>query len=232
MSFFFCPVELEVGTPVVLDGDTAHHIGTVRRMKPGEELELQDPRGARFSARVEAVVKRSLTILPLAAAPIPAPARASITLLQALISEQNLDLILQKATELGAVKVVLFPAEHSPHRLVDDRLAHKTDRWNQIIRNACEQSGRPVPTELIVTDSLEDALAHRGGTVILLDEHGSSTHTSEDSTLIVGPEGGLTDSEKALAHDVGATTMAVGPYTLRSETAAIAGMTICIASRA
>ena len=230
MSFFFCPADLALGTSVELEGDIAHHIGTVRRIKKGEEIQLQDPRMRRFLARVDAVTKRSVTITPLSEITLPPETAHTVTLIQALVSEQNIDLILQKATELGAQKIVLFQSEHSPHSIRTDRLPHKLDRWTEIARNACEQSGRPSLPLIIVTPSLTDALEDAAGVIVVLDQSGDAFPNPQTLTLIVGPEGGLSEGEISLLKNRSALFARISAYTLRSETAALAGLASALRS--
>ena len=226
MSYFFCPVDLSVDTSFILEGDLAHHIGNVRRIKKGEEIELQDPRERRFIVRVDAVAKRSVTITPLSEVTLPATPKHRVILLQSYVSEQNIDLILQKATELGTNKIVLFQAEHSPHTIPTDRLAHKLERWSDILRSACEQSGRPALPTLQISDSLAHALTHAEGTLVALDQAGDEMPAAEKISLIVGPEGGLSKTEIALLKNHSALFTRIGEYTLRSETAAIASLAV------
>lgn len=226
MSFFFSPVELTRGVSVVLEGDAAHHIGTVRRIRQGEEIQLQDPRERRFLVRVDVASKRSVTITPLSELSVPAAPAHSVILLQALVSEQNIDLILQKATELGTKKIVLFQGERSPHTIPADRLSHKLARWIDISRNACEQSGRPTLPTLHVVSSLREALIHAEGVLVALDESGGAFPSADKVTLAVGPEGGLSEQEFSLLKNQSGVFAQIGAYTLRSETAAIAGLAV------
>lgn len=227
MSFFFIDSMLEPGIPATITGETAHHIGTVRRMKAGTEIMLQDPSGARYLVRIESSGKRELVVLPLSPAPIPAPPQRRVSLLQAHIAEQKLDIVLQKATELGAARIIVWQAEHSPHEIAAERIAHKRERFTAIMRNACEQSGRPNVPELIFADSLATALADTGSTQhILLDAAGTDTIVYADNiALIVGPEGGFSDTERELCAQRSIPILSIGAYTLRAETAAIAGLT-------
>lgn len=225
MSFFFVDTPLFAGQQAKISGDAAHHIAAVRRMKAGEEVELQDPSGARFLCRIDAVTKRTLEATPLTPLPLPLAPSRSVTLLQAHIAEQKLDLVLQKATELGATRIVIWQAEHSPHGISTDRLAHKTERFAAIMQNACEQSGRPDVPALAFADSLASALALLSDeTPILLEAGGGAALPAGSLALIVGPEGGFSPGEIALCAEREMPSLALGTYTLRAETAAIAAL--------
>ncbi len=229
MSFFFVDETLALGSAVRIGGEPAHHIGTVRRAKRGEEMELQDPAGNRFVARIEEIGKREIAVLPVRVAELPASPARRVSLLQANISEQKLDIILQKATELGADSIVIWQADHSPHAVRPDRAAHKLDRFEAIIRNACEQSGRPHMPELSLAASLAEAIEGRAGCV-RLDAGAGRMALSETgaAALIVGPEGGFSDEERAFCASRAIPAASIGTYTLRAETAAIAGLSVAL----
>lgn len=229
MSFFFIDEPLAIGTPTTVGGEAAHHIGTVRRIKKGEEIQLQDPSGLRVLARIEEVDRRSLTVMPLRAADMPAAPKRPVTLLQAYIAEQKLDMVLQKATELGAAHIMIWQADHSPHELSDERMAHKTERFAAIMRNACEQSGRPEVPSLSFADSLESALQMlRDESPVFLDAGSSQAIPSGPLALIVGPEGGFSETENLLRDARSISSVSLGAYTLRSETASIAGLAVSL----
>jgi 16S rRNA (uracil1498-N3)-methyltransferase len=194
-------------------------------MKVGEEIHLQDTTGSRFVVRIDTVHKRSLVVTPLRTAPVPPPPTRHVTLLQAYIAEQKLDLIIQKATELGAAQVVVWQAEHSPHEIAPERMAHKHERFVAIMRNACEQSGRPDVPTLSFVSSLAEALARASSNICMLEAGGTDTAPTNTSlSLIVGPEGGFSSDEYALCTENKVGKISLGSYTLRAETAAIAGL--------
>lgn len=224
MSFFFVETPLTIGTPAEISGDAAHHIAAVRRMKVGDQVELQDPSGARFVAEIVEAGKRSLTVTPLRMTPLPLPPERQVTLLQAYIAEQKLDVVLQKATELGAARIIIWQAEYSPHEVSADRMAHKIERFLAIMQNACEQSGRPDIPMLDFAPSLEAALNMTDATPLALDASGTGAFPTGPLALIVGPEGGFSDDERYVRNARQISTVSLGTYTLRAETAAIAGL--------
>lgn len=229
MSFFFVDEPLSLDTPAQIGGETARHIGTVRRAKRGEEIEMQDPAGNRFVVRIEEVDKREIMVLPLRVAELPRQPERRISLLQANISEQKLDLILQKATELGAESIVIWQADHSPHAIPSDRAEHKLERFRAILTNACEQSGRPQVPDLSLAPNLAEAIDGRAGCVRLDAGAGRLALADADTAaLIVGPEGGFSDEERTLCASRSIPAASIGTYTLRAETAAIAGLSVAL----
>ncbi len=229
MSFFFIDEPLSVGTPAIVGGEAAHHIGTVRRIKKGEEVELQDPSGARFLCRVDSISKRSLGVSPLEQRPLLLAPSRSVILMQAYIAEQKLDLVVQKATELGAARIIIWQADYSPHEMSEDRRAHKQERFEAIARNACEQSGRPHVPTIEFADSLESAFGRIADeTPVVLDAGGSRTIPHGSLALIVGPEGGFSEMERGICATRSIPSASLGTYTLRAETAAIAGLAVSL----
>lgn len=230
MSYFQCEGTFAVGKEAVISGETFTHIAQARRVKVGEMIEVQDSVPRRFEAEVARVEKRELVILPKIELPLPPGPKKEVTLLQAYVSEQKLDFILQKTTELGVAHLVLFPSENSPHGIAGDRLEHKQERWKKILVSSCEQSGRPIPPEITIVPSIGDALKLVRGDLFLLDQEGGVPPKSNagDTTLAVGPEGGFTDGEKGSLKNTGAAPISMGPYTLRAETAAVVGVGVLV----
>ncbi|MDB5187604.1 MAG: rsmE [Candidatus Kaiserbacteria bacterium] len=226
MNYFRYDGRLKLGEQTTIRNDVARHIRDSRRMKVGEEVSIQDFTPQRFLARITEVDRNTITVEPFKEIELPQEPAHRVTLLQALIAEQNIDMILQKTTELGVATIILFQADRSPNTVKEDRLDHKLTRWNNILNAACEQSGRTNPPFLAIEKSLAHALTHAHGSVLLLDYEGSALKSSdEEATIIVGPEGGFTSEEKEtiLAHPQ-STSVSIGTYTLRAETAAIAGV--------
>lgn len=239
MNYFHCDATLSLHEHTDVTGATARHIRDSRRMKVGDEIIVQDTVPRRYRATIVQCDPRSITIEPIAEIVLPHEPIRHVTLLQALISEQNIDLVLQKTTELGVASIVLFDADHSPHTFKTDRTDHKIERWNNILLAACEQSGRVEPPHLSLTSSLDEALRAIDGACVLLDENGDrwetlclatlgDTGSPTSIALIVGPEGGLSEAEKDKARAYGARLVKIGPYTLRAETAAVAGITLFV----
>jgi 16S rRNA (uracil1498-N3)-methyltransferase len=212
------------GECIELTGEEFHHAVRVARCHEGEEIELLDGRGAMALAVVEALAKQSATVR--IAAPIvdDREARVPLTLAMALIQPEKFELALQKATELGVARIVPILTAHGEVRA--ERVAGKRDRWEKIVLEAVKQSGRshiPLITEVL---PFEGALTDAPGAIIF-DADGTPAHSAAaPSTLFIGPEGGWSGEEIALARRSGATVRSLGPRRLRAETAAIAALAI------
>ncbi|MDO8505299.1 MAG: 16S rRNA (uracil(1498)-N(3))-methyltransferase [bacterium] len=236
MPYFLFEKSLEIGREYTITGEEAHHIAQVRRARVGEYIILQGSDELRFRACVLSVSRHSLTVKVAEKIEVPPEPTFSITLYQALTSEQPLDYILQKSTELGVSRVVLFHSAYSPYRFEGDRLRKKIERWGKILQEAAKQSERVRPPELAWQNDFEGVLAQvREEHICVLDETGAETFNTlakkqkniSSLSLLVGPEGGFSKEElielRALRN---ATIIKMGPRVLRAETAVTAAVAI------
>jgi 16S rRNA (uracil1498-N3)-methyltransferase len=218
---FFCPEGLLPDSDMPLPAAVAHHAERVLRLAIGDEVILFDGAGGECAATLLALGKQPVARLgPRLAMERESP--LAITLVQALASGDKMDWIVQKAVELGAVAVQPVAAERSLLKLSGDRAAKRVAHWQQIAVSACEQSGRnrvPVVGEilpaqglrLILAPGADGALARRappGGPL----------------SVLIGPEGGWSPSELALAEHAGCAPLALGPRVFRTETAGLAAL--------
>ena len=238
-----------------IEGEDAHHLTRVLRVERGQKYELSDNRNV-YLAEVEAARKDLVSFAILEKLPAEELA-VHITLLAALIKFDRFELLVEKATELGVAAIVPFMAERSEKGL--DRAAEKRlSRWRRIAREASEQSRRATLPEIAEVVSFAAALAVEAEMKLALDvgqvfnlrpifnrpvENSdlSSGRRIEnppqienlphkDYALLVGPEGGWTERERAAFVEHGWTPVSVGRSILRTETAAIAGIAIIIGS--
>ncbi len=152
----------------------------------------------------------------------PREPRLLLEIALALIQPDKFELVLQKATELGAASFLPITTERTEVRA--ERVAGKEDRWRKILLEAAKQSGRLVVPKLAAPEAFEVALA-RPGVNVLLDPAGAAAPPPGDSLrLFIGPEGGWSNPELARAAAMGAASWSLGPLRLRAETAAIAGV--------
>ncbi len=207
-----------------VSGDEFHHSVRVVRIRAGEEVELFDragnlARGVVDSIERDHAVIRAGEAIPSREAPV------DIHLAMAIIQLDKFELVLQKATELGVRSIVPLVTEHVELR--PERYAGKAERWERIVFEAVKQSGRSVVPVIEPPTKFADAL-RRDGAKILLDADSSSTAGQPDNptTLFIGPEGGWSEAELALARDAHCLFRSLGPRRLRAETAAIAAMAV------
>jgi 16S rRNA (uracil1498-N3)-methyltransferase len=221
------------GTNVV-EGEPFHYLARVLRVKPGEALEVFDGVSKVFHAKVTSVEDATLCLE--LGPPREASAALPVWLLQGLPKADKFELVLQKATELGVAAVVPVVMERSVSRPKDG--AAKAERWLKIATEAARQCGRADVPQVPEPCSLEDALKMlpASAQVLVLDEEEKTTRLSSladagTPVLVVGPEGGLTRGEVEQLEAKGARTVTLGPRILRTETAALAALSVILHRR-
>jgi len=229
LALFYVDALPEVGEVAVVDGDEGFHAANVRRIRPGEELDLGDGDGTVAHCVVEDVGKGRLTakVLDRTTVPLPSP---SVTVVQALPKSDRSELAIELATEAGADAFVAWQASRCVARWES---AAKVDkglrRWGAVARSAARQSRRPyIPSVsgVVSTAELAQRVRDDGATTLVLHESATvkltelSVAQPDSLLLIVGPEGGIADDEISALVDAGATAVRLGPTVLRTSTAA------------
>jgi 16S rRNA (uracil1498-N3)-methyltransferase len=213
-------------------GDDAHHLTRVLRVEPGQRFEISDNRDV-YLAEVETARKSLVDFSILERLPAVAPV-GRIELFASLIRFERFEDLIEKATELGVASIIPVEAERSEKGLA--RAAEKRlPRWRRIAREASEQSRRARLPEIDAPLELSEAIRHEAAYRFLLDEGEAqpilgalpANHQADDSiALLVGPEGGWTDRERAAISEGGWRAVSLGPTILRAETAAIAALAV------
>ena len=228
----FVDARLEPGARVTLPSDAASHLTRVLRLGEGDACTLFDGRGGEYAARIASAGRREVTVQVGAHDPTERESPLRLVLLQGLARGERMDLIVQKATELGAAAIRPVHTEHSGVRLDERQSTRKRDHWRGIAVAACEQCGRNRLPEILEPLSLDDALsAAPTGLRLTLSLDLPPAALAREAlasagaiTLLVGPEGGLAASEERLAASHGFQALRLGPRVLRTETAALAAL--------
>jgi 16S rRNA (uracil1498-N3)-methyltransferase len=227
-----CDARLATGRELELPETAAQHVARVLRLRVGHAIELFDGSGDDYAAEIVAIVQGRVTVRVGERRPgIPA-SPLSLTLVQGVSRGERMDLTLQKATELGVQGIVPVLTARSVVRLDSEQAGRKLRHWRGIIASACEQSGRSLVPEVGEPRTLDAYLAIPStSTRLLLDP--SATHPlgglpAPDAAvdLLIGPEGGLEESEIDAAVAAGFTPVRIGPRILRTETASLAAIAI------
>jgi 16S rRNA (uracil1498-N3)-methyltransferase len=231
MPRFYCPAPLAVGAIVTLPEAVAHHI-QVLRLAPGQIVTLFNGDGGEYSATLDNIAKRSVSAEVKAHHPREVELPFAVTLAQALPEAAKMDWIVEKAVELGASGIVPLAAQRCVVRLSAERAEKRLAHWQGIIVAASEQSGRNRLAQLGQLQDYKQWITQQDmHKRIILSPRGNQSladwarhHGPQAVTLVVGPEGGLSEDEEnaALAH--GALALGMGPRILRTETAGLAAL--------
>ncbi|KAA0120425.1 16S rRNA (uracil(1498)-N(3))-methyltransferase [Mycolicibacterium sp. P9-22] len=226
-ALFYVDALPGVGGIAVVDGDEGFHASNVRRIRPGEELDLSDGAGTVAHCVVEEAVKGRLSARVLDVIEVPRPV-PTVTIAQALPKSERSELAIELATEAGADGFLAWQAQRCVARWES---AAKVDkglrRWEAVARSAARQSRRAHVPEIEAMVSTAQLLT-RVPAALTLVLHESATVPLADIgladaaavLLVVGPEGGISDEELGALTGAGARTVRLGPSVLRTSTAA------------
>jgi 16S rRNA (uracil1498-N3)-methyltransferase len=216
-----------------IEGDDAQHIKRVLRAEVGQRFEISDGDSAWLAEITEARKDRVVfqTIEP--AASVPPPLR--MTVAAALVKFDRFEWMLEKATELGAERILPVEAVRSDKGLFE-AAQKRVERWRRIVRESAQQSRRLRPPEVADAVRFAGALAEPADYRYFLEEEPGApallsvlpeVRRAEDRVLLViGPEGGWTADERTRASGAGWQPVSLGPQILRAETAAMAGLAV------
>jgi 16S rRNA (uracil1498-N3)-methyltransferase len=229
--------------PFVLPEEKAHYVRDVLRLAPGDALEIFDGTGRILRGRLQKVDDRDVVCwIESDETSARAESPCEVTLFQAIPKGDRWTWVLEKATELGVSRVVPVETERTVVQIPDDRLDAKLDRWHRVVRAAARQCGRTVTPTLERPRSFREATTRQHERTNLhacfaphpesertLPEALDALDTTDESPacgLWIGPEGGFTPDELERLDAVGTTVAALGPRILRTETAAVASVTL------
>ncbi|MFY3002319.1 16S rRNA (uracil(1498)-N(3))-methyltransferase [Achromobacter xylosoxidans] len=227
---FFCDAPLSAGARIALPEAQAHHAIRVLRLRAGEPMVLFNGQGGEYPAVLEIEGKAGFAQLG-AFDPREAELAGRITLVQGLPAGDKMDWVVEKAVELGAARVCPIAAQRSVLQLAGPRLEKRVAHWQRIAQSAAEQCGRNRLMAVDAPMALADWLARPADGLRLLCHPQADTDLAgllgatpglASLTLLVGPEGGWSDQELALAREAGVQAVRFGPRVLRTETAGLA----------
>jgi len=205
------------------------YLGSVLRLKRGDHVLAFNGRGQERFAAIASLARAQgeLALLDFVD-PLP-ESKLALTLVQALPKTEAMDLVVQKATELGVRALWPVTSDFSVVRLDPERAERRAVHWRRIAQSACEQSGRHRPPEIRAVQPLAQCLEQipTDSTRIVLDPRADAPLSSAepptgDLFLMIGPEGGFSEADLERIERHGVRRMRLGPRTLRAETAAIA----------
>lgn len=222
------------GDVVLLTGEDARHIARALRMQPGESLTMCDGDGTDYNCVLEQAVPDEVRARIIGAHPSAGEPDIRVTLYMALPKADKMELIVQKATELGVTEITPFLSSRCVSRPDDRALDKKCVRWGKIAAEAAKQCGRGriphVRSAVPMTEAVRQAAQ---ATLPLLLYEGERENglcaalhgkVPETVSLMVGPEGGFAPEEAATAVSAGLKSVSLGPRILRCETAPLAAL--------
>ena len=229
-----CHVDLplQVGADLALPERAANHLVRVLRLREGDACVLFNGDGHDYPARLAAIGKREARVEVLAREPVANESPLRIVLLQGIARGEKMDLILQKATELGVAAIIPVMAERTEVKLDAERTAKRMTHWRSVVVSACEQSGRASIPGLAQPLGLAQGAAAIAEdcmklTLDLLGEDSlASLHApaSRRVAVAIGPEGGWSPRDRETLRQAGFGGLRLGPRILRTETAGLAAI--------
>ncbi len=233
MPRFYCTAPLPTDGDFDLPPDAAHHASRVLRLRVGEELQMFDGEGHECHGVIADLSGKRVLVSNIKQVDALRESPLHTVLAQALCSSEKMDWIIQKATELGVTEIQPLDTERSVARLSTERAEKRMAHWRQVTISACEQCGRntlPVihpPIDIMAW--LRKLREQTGGKFILLPEGATAlsaqARPAGPAVLMIGAEGGFSPAESETALLCGFTPIRMGARVMRTETAAIAGLT-------
>ncbi len=230
------------GAELALPPNASRHV-QVLRLQPGGQITLFDGRGGQWQAEVLAIGRKTVSARVLAQQAVECELICRVTLALGMPANERMDALVEKATELGVAQIAPLVCERSVLRVAGDRAERKAAHWQAIAVAACEQSGRnqlplvappralrdwladlppPCPPELRLLLSLSPGAAPLAR--VLMDRPRTGA-----TTVLSGPEGGLSPTEIALAEGLGFMPVSLGARVLRADTAPLAALSVIAA---
>ncbi len=234
LTRLFIDERLSAGATLRLDGDQARYVGRVLRLRPGDLLRVFNGDDGEFDAQLQKVTKSSAELLVEGPVESATESALKLHLVQGISRGERMDFVIQKATELGVKRITPVFTEYGVVKLDEKRAAKRRDHWQGVAESACEQSGRIRPPLIDAPVALNtwfgmgaketdtDLILRPGAPTALASTNAPTTKVC----LLIGPEGGFSDQEYDDAELAGFTAVSLGPRVLRTETAALAAVSV------
>ena len=235
--FFVTPAQ--VGEEeIYIEGSDVNHMKNVLRMKAGEELMVSDGNNWQYRCAVKEYLPEKAVLKITKKELVDTELPSKIYLFQGLPKQDKMELIVQKAVELGACQVIPVMTRRCVVKLDEKKAAKKVSRWQQIAESAAKQAGRGYVPEIRDVMTLEEALAFAGQLDVRLIPYELAEgmeHTrdvigkimpGQSVGIFIGPEGGFEKEEVEQAVEKGVLPVTLGKRILRTETAGLAVLSV------
>ena len=217
----------KVGSEAVLDKDVHHHLLKVLRFPIGSMITLFNGDGYDYVAKIVSV-NRICKVEVNTREKNNSESSLDLTLAQGIAKGEKMDFLIQKAVELGVNRIVPLQTERCVVRLKGEKIAKRIEHWQKIANHACAQSGRAVVVEVDTQKTLSELLSVKVSNGFVLHHQATNTLSNikptSKATILIGPEGGLSEQEIELANGTGFQSVLLGKRILRTETASLAAI--------
>lgn len=233
MHRFYLPGGLPAAGPLQFPRDIARQLSRVLRMRPGDKIGVFDGSGVQWTIELDEVSQRAATGHVVDVTRPGTESHVNITLYQSIIDAAQFELVLQKGVELGVKRFVPLVTDRVRGAGPTGASDHRRTRWARIVREAAEQSGRVRVPDVMAPVTLEDAFEEPPAGLFVVPWEGETSRSlravlrAQQSEpvdavcILIGPKGGLTESEIEFLRTRRALVVTLGNRVLRSETAAI-----------
>ena len=240
MHHFFVDKGQITETEIQIVGTDVRHIRNVLRMQPGEDLEVGDGQGSEYYCRIREINEEAVVAEILYRQQSEAELPSRIFLFQGLPKGDKLELIIQKAIELGAAEIIPVDMKRSVAKVDAKKAGKKQERWNGIAQSAAKQSKRGVIPQVTKPMSFREALVYARQADILLVPYEGAENMEETRKIIseikpgqsvavwIGPEGGFDREEVEALKEQNGKIVTLGRRILRTETAGLAVLSILV----
>lgn len=235
--FFVTPQQVKEET-IWIEGTDVNHIKNVLRMKIGEELQISDGNNKKYLCEIVSMTSDEVCVQIKEELQSDTELPSKIYLFQGLPKSDKMELIVQKAVELGAYEIIPVATKRAVVKLDDKKAAKKVERWNSIAEGGAKQSGRNVIPEVKRVMSYKEAIQYAKELDVVLipyelaegmqetKEIISNVQPGQSIGIFIGPEGGFETAEVEYAIENGAKAITLGKRILRTETAGLTTLSI------
>lgn len=238
MQHFFVTPEQVQENKIYIEGSDVNHMKNVLRMRVGEETMISDGNNLTYRCQIEQYMEGHAVLEILEVYPVDTELPSHLYLFQGLPKQDKMELIVQKAVELGVYQVIPVATKRSVVRLDEKKATKKVSRWQQIAGSAAKQAGRGYIPEVRNVMSYKEALAYAAELDVVLIPYELAEGMAETKEIIqkivpgasvgifIGPEGGFEQEEVEAAIEAGARAITLGKRILRTETAGFTTLSI------
>lgn len=238
MYHFFVTPEQVKGEHIYIEGSDVNHIKNVLRMKVGQELEISDGDNKKYLCEIASITSEEVCVMIQEERSVDTELLSKIYLFQGLPKSDKMELIVQKAVELGAYEIIPVATKRAVVKLDEKKALKKVERWNSIAESGAKQSGRNLIPKVTDVMSWKEAIEYAKALDIVLIPYELAEGMQETRDIIaqiqpgqsigifIGPEGGFETEEVESAMEYGAKPITLGKRILRTETAGLTTLSI------